>query len=116
MRMIPKTRLRCVFFPTTAKRVWGQFCGLGMSWKAWRPIVPDAAEAAAPQLTQRILSAWENGGKNWPVSLSRIFKGADMGYMIIGAGLFLAGAFFGIVFESYGEIWQERRDKHHDNR
>lgn len=30
-----------------------------------------------------------------------------MGYMIIGAGLFLAGAFFGIVFESYGEIWQE---------
>lgn len=39
-----------------------------------------------------------------------------MGYMIIGAGLFLAGAFFGIVFMSYGEIWQERRDKHHDNR
>lgn len=38
-----------------------------------------------------------------------------MGYMIIGAGLFLTGAFFGIVFMSYGEIWKERRDKHHDN-
>ena len=48
-RTMSKTRLRCVFFPTTAKRVWGQFCGLGTNWKAWRPIVPDAEEAAAPQ-------------------------------------------------------------------
>ena len=38
-----------------------------------------------------------------------------MGYMIIGAGLFLAGAFFGIVFMRYGEIWQERRDRRNDN-
>lgn len=63
-RTMSKARLRCVFFPTTAKRVWGQFYGLGTNWKAWRPIVPDAEEAAAPQLTQRILSAWENGGKS----------------------------------------------------
>ena len=37
-----------------------------------------------------------------------------MGNIIIGAGLFLAGAFFGIVFMSYGELWQERRDRRND--
>ena len=29
--------------------------------------------------------------------------------MIVGASIFCAGAFVGIVLKSYGEIWQERR-------